>query len=243
LGSIGAVSALAAGPAGAATYGWRVSASLTGSYSNTHGWVHCAVTGAVARFAETARVDVRLRPRATARYRPANGNLLARGRVAAGGNWVMAGTYPPRQPIPGTSDEVCGPPERASCSGALEVDPKAAQSGDLLLFRSGSAMRGPFRAFPRLAESALRRTVPGPAICRHGPLLSTYAVFFGLGTTDIAARAWGSEQSFPASRLLRRKAFTVSGVRAGPDPEGCDGTYDPCTQAGSLRLKVTFRPA
>jgi hypothetical protein len=231
--------------ADARDYKWRVSGSITGTYSNSVSAYSCFETKTVATFAEQLRLNVKLVPRYVSSWSPGQ-NFGAVFRLAAGGDWHVTGTFPPRHVDQVTGEASCGPPEKLDCIGRVELMRRngAGNEAAFSVDPIGRTMRGQFLYFRGFAESAVLRALPGPEICnpyrasdeqRAGPL-------WGLGSTGIGSDTYAERiLSFPVSKLKGRKPFTVTLRPAKPKPDECAAEYwISCTQSGSLAMRLRF---
>jgi hypothetical protein len=223
---------------------WRVSATVTGTYENATGWVACFATGESALVRETATVDVRLRPRFTARFDRRTG-MVARFTAVVGGSWTLAGSYPPLVYPPGGGDPSCGPQVPVSCAGpVISRDRQAAMDFTV----RGRRAVGYFSDFLEIVESA-RYAPPDPSrpFCSESGEEPTRVLpHLGLGGTSLAARAAPTPDTFPArvpvAKLLGRKRFSI--LLPPARLEACPRDYySVCQESGSIRMRLTFTPA
>ena len=239
-----AVAALlpAAAAAGAGTgekeTAWRVSATVTGTYANTVGWLACPATGESALIRERVVVDTTLRPTFTARFTRSSG-MVARFRATQGGTWSLSGSYPPTD-----GDSGCGAQVPVSCTGPVVGRARLAALDFLV---RGRRAIGYFSLFPDIVESAVYAD-PDPAkpFCSQSGEEPTRVVpLYGLGSTSLAARAAPTPSTFPArvpvGKLLGHKRFSVLLPPAAL--EGCPTLfYTPCEESGRIRMRLTFTP-
>jgi hypothetical protein len=235
-----AVALALAASASAETYKWRVSGSVTGTYSSSHSWVSCEFDDpdGVASIQEHVDVRAKLRPRASSSYEP--GDLLfgTSLRFVAGGGWHLSGTYTPRGD-PLTGEIVCGARLPVGCGGAVALERGTTLSVTAVKrgrsFVAGYQFGHFYGASP--SESPL-------GVCTAGggdPQL-------GEQVNGLFGPAFGSENTrsrieFPVARLTRGESFSVTGTPAFPDPDACASEYlTACTQSGRFVWKLTFEP-
>ncbi len=236
---------VSAGAAPAPETKWRVSATITGRYANTVGWVACGLTGESALINEVAQVNVKMRPRFVSTFSRATGLFV---RFASpqgnGGHWTLNGDYPPLVYSP-TGEASCGAQVPVACSGPILTRGRYGAALDFGV--RGKYAIGYFSAFWEIVESA-SYAAPDPALpfcSASGEEPSQVKPLFGLGGTSLGARAAPTPNTFPArvpvAKLQGRKRFSVllpPAVR-----EGCPTDfYNPCAESGQIRMKLTFAP-
>lgn len=222
---------------------WRVSATVTGTYENTVGWVNCPLTGEPALIHERVVVNAKLEPRFTAVFTRSSG-LVARFRATAGGTWSLTGSYPPIVESPTGGDFTCAAQVPVSCAGPVIGHDRHA-SIDFIV--RGRRAIGYFSDFAEIVESGVY-AVPDPAkpFCSQSDDEPTRVVpLYGLGSTSLAARAAPTPDTFPAyipvAKLLGHKRFSV--LLRPAALEGCPTDYyTPCEESGQIRMRLTFRP-
>jgi len=239
-----AVAALlpAAAAAGAGTgekeTAWSVSATVTGTYQNTVGWLACPATGESALIHERVVVDTTLGPAFTARFTGATG-MVARFRATQGGTWSLSGSYPPTD-----GDSGCGAQVPVSYARPVVGHDRRATIDFAV---RGRRAIGYFSEFAEIVESAVY-AAPDPAkpFCSQSGDEPTRVVpLYGLGSTSLAARAAPTPNTFPArvpvGKLLGHKRFSVLLPPAAL--EGCPTFYyTPCEESGQIRMRLTFTP-
>lgn len=234
-----------AGAAPAPETKWRVSATITGRYANTVGWLGCTVSGPSALINEVADINVTMRPGRAATFSRATGLFV---RFAPpkgnGGHWTLGGSYPPRVYSP-TGEASCGAQVPVACSGPILTRGRYGAALDFGV--RGTYAIGYFSSFWEIVESA-SYAAPDPALpfcSASGEEPSQVKPLFGLGGTSLAVRAAPIPDTFPArvpvAKLQGRKRFSVLLPPAVRD--GCPTDfYNPCTESGQIRMKLTFTP-
>ena len=215
--ALAAVALVLAASATAETYKWRVSGSVTGTYSSSHSWVSCrdsAVAG-VSSIQEHVDVRAKLRPRGNSSYAPGNHLFGTSLRFGASGGWHLSGTYRPQQEDPITGELVCGAPLPVDCGGAVALERGTSLS--LTAVKRGRAFLAGYQ-FGHFWGASPSDSPLG--VCAVGdPQL-------GEEVSGRFGAAFGSENTrsrieFPVARLTRGESFSVTGTPALPDPDAC----------------------
>lgn len=249
-----AAAALAITPALAAGQGddgvaWRVSGTVSGSVALDTSYVVCNATGERAEFRQTVRVAATLRPSFVTVFRRATG-MAPRFRVIPGGTWTRTGSSPVRVIVPRELDR-CDTRVVVDCAGPVVV-PDRGRRAKLEFFVQGRYAVGRMVEFPGLAESGVAAPGdPSRPYCSDSYYDETAVQqpFFILGGTDVESVAAMTSASpvavrIPVARLLGRRAFRV--VLPAARPSGCEERGEflaSCSESGSLRMSLTFRPA
>jgi hypothetical protein len=231
--------------AGARDYKWRVSGSLTGTYSNSVSAYNCYSPQATATFSEVMHVNVKFAGRSIFTWQPGRGfgGVL---RMLPGGDWRQTGMFPERHVDEISGQESCDSPQPIDCRGKVEADQHRATDAAFGVNPAGRAMRGSFTSFSGVSESAVLRLLPGPVVCNpyRSDGIQMAGPLFGLASSALASSAVDAIIRFPAAKLRGRKAFTYTGPRSKPDPDDCVGDqWLSCTQSGGLVMKLRFTPA
>jgi hypothetical protein len=240
--AVATVALVLAAPATAETYKWRVSGSVTGTYSNSHSWVNCRETGGVSSFQEQVDLRAKLRSRSISSYTSGDLTFGTSQRVVPGGSWRLSGTHTPRLEDPITGEIVCGDPTPVSCGGDVEVEPGATLG--LTVVKRGRSFLADFIRFGHYVEGPPRGGAPPVCTPGEGGALDLGVPMFGLLSTEIGAgNPTGTRIKFPIANLTREKPFSVTGTPALPDPEACERIdFTACTQSGRFVLKLMFKP-
>ena len=225
---------------------WRVSATISGAYANTTGWVACPLTGESALIHETARISVTMRPRYVSHFSRGTGLFVSfaspRGN---GGSWTLSGSYPPLVYPPDGGEPTCGAQVPVSCSGPILTRGRYGAALDFGI-RARYAI-GYFNSFWEIVESATY-DAPDPArpLCGgRGDEPTRVLPLFGLGNTSLAARAAPIPDTFPARvPVAKLQGHTRFSVLLPPAAlEGCPRDYyTRCEESGRIRMKLTFTP-
>ena len=237
--ALAAVALVLAASATAETYKWRVSGSVTGTYSSSHSWVSCrdsAVAG-VSSIQEHVDVRAKLRPRGNSSYAPGNHLFGTSLRFGASGGWHLSGTYRPQQEDPITGELVCGAPLPVDCGGAVALERGTSLS--LTAVKRGRAFLAGYQ-FGHFWGASPSDSPLG--VCAVGdPQL-------GEEVSGRFGAAFGSENTrsrieFPVARLTRGESFSVTGTPALPDPDACASEFfTACTQSGRFVWRLTLEP-
>ena len=122
--ALAAVALVLAASATAETYKWRVSGSVTGTYSSSHSWVSCRENGVVGVSSIQEHVDVRakLRPRGNSSYAPGNHLFGTSLRFRRRRRLASIRHVHPLQEDPITDELGCGAPLPVDCGGAVALE-------------------------------------------------------------------------------------------------------------------------
>ena len=239
--ALSAVALVLAAPATAETYKWRVSGSVTGTYSSSHSWGSCRenYVDGVSSIQEHVDVRAELRPRGNSSYAPGDHYFGTSVRIVAGGGWHISGTYIPRQADPITDEVGCGAPLPVDCGGDVALERGATLS--LTAVKRGRSFLAGYQ-FGHFYGASPPESPPGVCYVGEGdPQL-------GDDMTGRYSHAFGNENTrgrieFPVARLTRGESFSVTGTPARPDPDACAAWYlTACTQSGRFVWKLTFEP-
>jgi hypothetical protein len=236
--AVAAVALVLAASATATTYKWRVSGSVTGTYSSSHSWVSCGVAG-VSSIQEHVDVRAKLRPRGNSSYAPGNHFFGTSLRFVAGGGWDLSGTHTPRQEDPFTGELACGAPLPVDCGGDVGLERGTTLS--LTAVKRGRSFLAGYQ-FGHFYGASPPESPLG--VCTAGggdPQVAEQA--FGLFGNAFGSENTRSRIEFPVARLTRGESFRVTGTPALPDPDACAAEYlTACTQSGRFVWKLTFEP-
>jgi hypothetical protein len=225
---------------------------VTGSYANA-----VTATGDTQQCGASyvERVSgVRIGFRSTAAsidYDPAAHTFAGALRYSAKGSWKVTGAYTPLVPQPdGTL--ACGTTRTPVSCGArviFEDGHRTSTSGPARLAVDTTGRNAVVSKVvaPRLTEQYADAGTPPagwPAACTTKPQDDTIsaAPVFGLAATTVLDRAVAAGLTIPATKLRGRRAFSVTAASARPAFCPAEG-FDPCTERGSFRLRVTLSRA
>jgi hypothetical protein len=242
------VCAAGAPAAHAATTAWRVTAVLTGSAADDV----TATARCPARFAEqVSGLRMTLRSK-TIMYDSDVRVLTGPLRWTLRGRWHVTGSYTAAADQPDGTPACAAQPTPVDCGAAIIADDgrrTALHGGARLAVDDNARGRVGVRiGAPRLTEryaDAGRPPSGWPSVCRVETDDPNVLVtpLFTLATTGAADRALGRRLLIPMRRLARHRTFTMRGPGAAPNACPTAQGFEPCTERGSFRLRVTFRPA